>query len=86
MAETLLPAPPDFFDSIWKRYSDPRLFLTRLAAALELHGITRWRLAKAGGFQTQHIYRWFSAVGPAPSMGSMVMLDEALTTILRGEA
>lgn len=71
----------EFFQEVWRRYTDPSAFVTRLREALKAHGITQSRLAATAGFQQPNVSVWLTG-RKAPSMATMLLLDEALEKLI----
>ena len=75
-----------FFAEIKERYSDPARFIRTLRNRLALHGISQGALSRRAGFHPTHVSRWIGEnPSRTPDMKSMVILDEALEALIRGE-
>lgn len=70
-----------FFDEVHTRYGDRRLFVRHLRASMILHNITQGALARTSGFCPTQVNKWLSG-RRTPTMDTMVILDEALQSLL----
>jgi transcriptional regulator with XRE-family HTH domain len=71
----------NIFAEIHERYGDPALFLRNLAFRMKEHEISQGALARRAGYHPSHVNHWLRG-RKAPTMHSMVLLDEALTELI----
>lgn len=76
---------PSFFDEIHMRYSDPERFVAQLRDRMHRHKVTQGQLVARSGLPASRVCEWVGNRTVKPSMWSMVLLDEALEAILKGE-
>lgn len=75
-----------FFTEIRSRYADPTAFIRSLKARMALHGITQADVARRSGFNPTHVSRWLGRrQSVAPTMETMVLLDETVERLTTGE-
>lgn len=75
-----------FFDEVHRRYGDPKAFIRSYRHRMRLHGISQAQIAARSGFLAVNVSYWLGkSARRVPSMESMVVLDEALEQLIKGE-
>ena len=73
----------EFFDRIWSTYGAPAAFVANLSQRMLDSDVSQHALARASGYDPSHINHWLRG-RKAPSMHSMVLLDEAMHRLEAG--
>lgn len=78
------PTASWLFAELHKRYSNPAHYMGLLQAQMQAFGISQGVLAERSGFDPPRVSRWLR-MKVRPSLETMVILDEAMDRITRGE-